>query len=81
MTKALPSLGISLRGAISIDSRAGPANRNTARSVMNRTLFVLEDEGDQLVVRPYDADHHGAIRGKVVAFESNRARFAGCTRP
>jgi hypothetical protein len=44
-------------------------------------LFAVEDKGDRLVLRSYDAGHHGAIRGKVVAFESNRARFAGCTRP
>src|SRR5208283_5488327 len=40
-------------------------------------LLVLEDEGDRLVVRPDDADHHGAIRGKGVAFECNRARLRG----
>src|ERR1017187_2460839 len=40
-------------------------------------LFVLEDQGDRLVLRPYDADHHGAIRGKGVAFESNRAGLRG----
>jgi hypothetical protein len=31
-------------------------------------LFVVEDKSDRLVLRPYDTDHHGAIRGKVVAF-------------
>jgi hypothetical protein len=44
-------------------------------------LCALENQGDRLVLQPYDADHHGAIRGKGVAFESNRTRFAGCTRP
>ena len=36
-------------------------------------LLALEDQRDRLAVRPYDASHHGAIRGKSVAFESNRA--------
>jgi hypothetical protein len=43
-------------------------------------LFALENQVDRLVLRPYDADHHGAIRGKGVGFASNRAGFAGCTR-
>jgi hypothetical protein len=36
-------------------------------------LFALEKEADRLVVRPYDADQHGAIRGKSVCFERNLA--------
>jgi hypothetical protein len=43
-------------------------------------LFALENQVDRLVLRPYDADYHGAIRGKGVGFASNRAGFAGCTR-
>src|ERR1039458_6179609 len=45
--------------------------------ILTVVLFVLEDQGDRLVLRPYDADHHGAIRGKGVAFESNRAGLRG----
>src|SRR5664279_6385606 len=40
-------------------------------------LFALEDESDRLVLRPHHADHHGAIRGQGVAFESNRAGLRG----
>lgn len=38
-------------------------------------LFALEDESYRLVLRPYDAHQHCAIRGKSVAFNSNRARL------
>jgi len=40
-------------------------------------LSVLEDESDRLGVRPVDADHHGAIRGKGVAFHGNRTVLRG----
>jgi hypothetical protein len=40
-------------------------------------LFALEDEGDRLAVRFYDADQHGAMSGKGVAFESNRSGLGG----
>src|SRR5690242_8894964 len=40
-------------------------------------LFVLKEEGDGFVIRPRDADHHGAVGGQGVAFESNRARSGG----
>ena len=40
-------------------------------------LFVLEDEGDRLVLRSFDADQHGAISDEGVAFESNRAGLRG----
>src|ERR1035437_3898172 len=40
-------------------------------------LLVLEDEGDRLAIRPFNADRHGAIRGQGVAFESNRAGLRG----
>ena len=40
-------------------------------------LFALEDERDRLLLGPYDADHHGAIRGKGVAFDSNRTGLRG----
>jgi hypothetical protein len=36
---------------------------------------VLEDERNRLALRPFDADHHGPIRGESVALESNRARL------
>ena len=36
-------------------------------------LFALESEADRFVVRPCDADQHGAIRGKGVGFKRNRA--------
>jgi hypothetical protein len=36
-------------------------------------LLALKQEGDRLVLRPYDADHHAAIRGKRVRFERNHA--------
>jgi hypothetical protein len=38
---------------------------------------VLEDQRDRLVLRPVDADHHGAIRGKSVAFESSHTGYRG----
>jgi hypothetical protein len=40
-------------------------------------LSALEDEGDRLALRPFDADQHGAIRGEAVAFECNRAGLRG----
>jgi hypothetical protein len=36
-------------------------------------LFALKDKVDRLMLRPYDAYEHGAIRGKSVGFERNRA--------
>jgi hypothetical protein len=40
-------------------------------------LFVLEDESDRLVLRPFDVDQHSAIRGKGIGFEGNRAGLRG----
>jgi len=40
-----------------------------------RLLLVLENEGNWRVLRPYDADQHGAIRAKRIAFTRNRARL------
>jgi len=44
---------------------------------VNAVLLVLEDQGDRLVLGPYHADHHSAIRGKGVTLESNRPRLRG----
>jgi len=40
-------------------------------------LFVLEDEGNRLVLRSYNADQHGAIRRKGVTFDGNRTVLRG----
>jgi hypothetical protein len=40
-------------------------------------LLALEHEVKQLVLRPFDADHHGAIRRKTIAFESDGAGVGG----
>src|SRR4029453_12604101 len=40
-------------------------------------LLALKDEGNRFVPRPYDADQHGTIRNKGVAFESYRAGLRG----
>lgn len=52
-------------------------NEGTTRRAIDApravALFVFEDEGDRLVFGSFDADQHSAIRGKGVAFESNRA--------
>jgi hypothetical protein len=37
------------------------------------TLLALEEECDRLAIRPHDADRHGAVRSKGVAFERNCA--------
>src|SRR5665213_1250709 len=43
----------------------------------NPALLALKDEGDRLVLRPVDADLHGAIRRKCIAFESHGAGLRG----
>jgi hypothetical protein len=50
---------------------------NLASPRLWQELLALEDQSDRLVVRSYDADQHGAIRGKRVAFDSHRAGFGG----
>ena len=53
------------------------SHRPTDPTLLEVALFVLEDESDRLVFRSFDADQHSAIRGKDVAFESNRTGFGG----
>jgi hypothetical protein len=40
-------------------------------------LLALENEGDRLLLRPDDADGHGAVRGKGIAFDGSRAGLRG----
>ena len=63
--------------------RAGPNHGETVRELTLRghvtpeghsvTLLPLKDQGDRFALRPFDADLHGAIRRKRIAFEGNRA--------
>jgi hypothetical protein len=41
------------------------------------TLLALEEECDRHAIRPHDADRHGAVRSKGVAFERNCAGLGG----
>jgi len=76
---AIPSLGsrtLQVRAPCGLFAAcSGPLDKLRLRVF---TLFVLEDEGDRLVLRPFDADQHCAISGKGIAFESNRAGLRGC---
>jgi hypothetical protein len=64
-------MGLSYNG--SAGGCAGPRGLQLGTIV----LFALEDECDWLVLGPFDADCHGAIRGKCVTFESDRAGLRG----
>jgi len=58
-------------------SKRDRQNRRLRRRCEANPLYCVEDEGDRLALRPYDAHHHGHPAG--VAFDSNRAGFVVVT--
>src|SRR5437773_1430213 len=60
-----------------VSRRSRKSLRRSTLVLVGDALLVLEEQCDQLVAGPHDADRHSAIRGEGVTLHGNRAGLRG----